>query len=113
MPRGAEQGHEDLKATEFIEKELGVKGFKTVDLLSGFVYANGGNLDGNFLNTDFNLRTLLLEGKIKALAKTDFCVYRDSLIGKHAHLDGTILSRKCMSGVMEIGSFPNRPKTGA
>ena len=43
----AEQGHEDLKATEFIEKELGVKGFKAVDLLSVFVLANGENIDGN------------------------------------------------------------------
>ena len=83
MPWGPEQGHGDLKGTDFVEKELGVKGFNAVDLLSVFVLSNGGNPDGNFLSMDYDLRTLLLEGKTKDLAKTDFCVYRDSCLGKH------------------------------
>ena len=41
MTWGAEQGHEELKGVEFIEKELTIKNFKTVDLLSGFVLGNG------------------------------------------------------------------------
>ena len=83
MSWGVEQGREDLKATEFNEKELGIKGFKTVDLLSGFALANGGNLDVYFLSMDPDLKKWLLGGEIKALAKTDFCVYRDALLGKH------------------------------
>ena len=80
---GVEQGRGNLKATEFIEKELGIKGFRTVDLLSGFLMANGENLSGDFLSMDFDLKNWLLEGKIKALTKTDSCVYRDLCINKH------------------------------
>ena len=80
---GVEQGRGNLKATEFIEKELGIKGFEVVDLLSGFLMANGENLSGDFLSMDFDLKNWLLEGKIKALTKTDSCVYRDLCINKH------------------------------
>ena len=46
MPRGAEEGHGELKGVEFVEKEPSIKNFKTVDLLSGFVLGNGENLPG-------------------------------------------------------------------
>ena len=41
MTWGAPQGRDSLKATEFIESELGKKGFRTADLLSGFVTSEG------------------------------------------------------------------------
>ena len=83
---GAEQGRGGLKGAEFTEKELGVKGFKTVDLLPGLVLAGGGaGPDVDFLSVDSDLRTLLLKVQIEALAETDFCFYRGPLMGKHTY----------------------------
>ena len=67
-----------------LSKRAKDKNFKTVDLLSGFVLGNGGNLPGDFLSSDFDLKGWLLKGKIKALTKTDACVYHDSDINKHS-----------------------------
>ena len=68
---------------EFIEKELTIKNFKTVDLLSGFISESGENLPMEFTSWDYDLRNYLLEGIAKALTKTESIVYHDCQIGKH------------------------------
>ena len=84
MSRGAPQGHERLTETEFNDIELGKKkGPQAVNLLSVFVTSEGGNLPGDFSSGDLDLETLLLEGKIEALARTDSCVWHDSNIDKN------------------------------
>ena len=69
MTWGTEEGHGELKGVEFVEKEITIKGFKTVDLLSGFATLNGGNLPGDFLRLDFDLKDWLLKGKSKRSQK--------------------------------------------
>ena len=49
----AEEGRDDLKGAEYIEKDLSIKNFKTVDLLSGFVMGNGGKSARRFLKHGF------------------------------------------------------------
>ena len=44
MSRGALQGRDTLLAAEFTESEIGKEGFRTVDLLSGFVTYEGGEI---------------------------------------------------------------------
>ena len=63
MTWGTEEGHDELKGVEFIEKELSIKGFKTVDLLSGFVLGNGENPPEEFLSSDFDLKEWPLKRK--------------------------------------------------
>ena len=69
MTWGTEEGHEELKGVEFVEKEITITGFETADLLSGFVTLNGGNLPGDFLRLDFDLKDWLLKGKSKRSGK--------------------------------------------
>ena len=83
MSWGTDEGHDELKGVEYIEKELSIKNFKTVDLLSGFVLENGEGLPEDFLCMDFDLKEWLLKGKAKALTKTETCVYHDKDLDKH------------------------------
>ena len=80
---GALRGREKLSAADFLESELVKKGFRTVDLLSVFVTSDGGDLPIDFSVGDFDLEKMLLEGEIKALAKTDHCLWQDSNIDKN------------------------------
>ena len=118
MTWGAEEVHEELKGVEFVEKEITIKGFETVDPLSGFVTLNGGggHLPGDFLRLDFDLKDWLLKGKSKRSKKTDSCVYHDSEVNKHSscwcnslskHLAGNYENRVFAQAVKDwrVGSY--------
>ena len=61
MSWGTAQGNDGLAATEFLESELVKKGFRTVDLLSGFVASEGKSLPIDLSMGDFDLKTNLSE----------------------------------------------------
>ena len=80
MSWGAEEGHGELKGVEYLEKELSINNFKTVDILSGFILESGENPPEDFLSLDSDLKEWLLKGKIKALAKN-----RSVLLSRFPH----------------------------
>ena len=85
MSRGTVQGHENLAAIEFLESELvKKKGFQTVNLLTVFVKPEGASLENDLrLSPEFDLKSELAHGRVKALTKTDCTVWHDSRTSKH------------------------------
>ena len=80
MSRGATEGREKLPSLENLSIELSKKGCETVDLSDAFVKLVGSAMDlSNRLSPEFDLKSELLSGRAKALAKTDFAAYRDSM----------------------------------
>ena len=62
---------------------------------------NGENLTGEFLCSDSDLKEWLLKGKVRALTKTDACVYRDT------HLDKRTSCRYNSFSKHLVGNYEN------
>ena len=82
MSRGKAQCRESLSAIGPIESEPG-KGSRSVNLLTGFVKPGGTSFEPNLrLSPEFDLKSELMNGRVKALTKTDFLGWQDSRTSK-------------------------------
>ena len=81
--------------------------------MSGFVKPGGSFFDQTLcMSPEFDLKSELMSGRVKALTKTDFLVWRDLRTTKRKSCF-IIIRRNSSSGIIKILSLPNLPKIGA
>ena len=112
MSRCTVLGRENFAAIGFLEIELVKKGCRTVNLLTGFVKPGGTSLENDLcLCPEFDLKSELRNGRVKALTKKDCLVWRDSRTTKHTSCFYNY-SPINTSGIIRIGSLRNPSKIG-
>ena len=96
-------GRENLAAAEFPEIELAKKSFRTINLLTGIVKPGGASLENDLrLCPEFDHKSELLRGRVKALTKTDRLVWRDSRTTKRTSCFYNYLPNQY------VGNYENR-----
>ena len=87
MSLGAKEGREKFPALYNLSIDISKKGFKTTDLLSAVLKADGSAMNlTNRLSQEFDLKDELLSGRVKGMAETDCLATHDKAASKRTSL---------------------------